>query len=528
MTQGGPSTAGAPARLAPRRALLSVSDKAGLVELARELAARGVKLVSTGGTAAALRHAGLAVEDVSAVTGHPEVMGGRVKTLHPKVHGGLLARIPGDEADLERCGIEPFDLLVVNLYPFEAAAADRARSLEELVEEIDVGGPAMLRAAAKSFARVAVLSDPAQYGPYLEELRAEGGISAETRARLAVAAYARTGAYDAAIQAELARRLLPEAGLPARLLIAAERVGGPLRYGENPHQRGALYATSPRQGLGALRLLAPGRELSFNNLLDLDAAVALADALPRPGACVIKHAGPCGAAAGDSLVAALEAAWAGDPLSAFGGVVGVNARLDLETARALVEKPFLEAVVAPSFEPAALEALTSRKGWGSTVRIVEAAPGASAGLDLRAVLGGFLVQDRDPGGEPARWEVVTKRRPSPEEEAALRFAWSCVRFVRSNAIAICRGRSLVGVAGGLPSRVDAVAHAALKAGERARGAVLASDGFFPFPDGVEAAHAAGATAVVQPGGSKKDAEVVARADALGLAMVVTGTRHFRH
>lgn len=513
--------------LAPKRALLSVSDKRGLVELARALVARGVALVSTGGTAAALRQAGLAVTDVSAVTGHPEIMGGRVKTLHPKVHGGLLARVPTDRADLEAHGIELFDLLVVNLYPFEQAAA-KGLPLPELVEEIDVGGPAMLRAAAKSYARLAVLSDPDQYAPFLEELAREGGIGAATLARLGVAAFARTAAYDAAIAGELGRRLEVVDALPARLVVGVERVGGPLRYGENPHQRGALYATTPRQGLGALELLAPGRELSFNNLLDLDAALAVVSSLTGPSACVMKHAGPCGAASAERLAYAIEAAWAGDPLSAFGGVVGVNARLDEAAARVLCEKPFLEAVVAPSFEPAAVALLTGRKGWGSTVRLVAAQPARADELELRSVQGGLLVQDRDRGGAPARWEVATRRQPTPAEEAALRFAWACVRVVRSNAIVLASGRALVGAAGGLPSRVDAVAHAALKAGERARGAVLASDGFFPFPDGVEAAHAAGVTALVQPGGSKKDPDVIARADALGLAMVLTGTRHFRH
>lgn len=514
--------------LRPRRALLSVSDKRGLLELARALTARGVKLVSTGGTAAALRAGGLAVEDVSAVTGHPEIMGGRVKTLHPRVHGGLLARIPGDEADLAAHGIGLFDLLVVNLYPFEEAAR-KGLDLPALVEEIDVGGPAMLRAAAKSYARLAVLSDPDQYAPFLEELAARGGVSPGTLARLGVAAFARTAAYDAAIQAELGRRLGVGEPLPARLVVGAERVGGPLRYGENPHQRGALYATAPRQGLGALRLLAEGRELSFNNLLDLDAALSLVQALPPPAACVMKHAGPCGAASAGSLAAAIEAAWEGDPLSAFGGVVGTNVLLDAAAARALCEKPFLEAVVAPAFAPEAVALLTARKGWGGTVRLVEASPSSGGDeLELRSVQGGLLVQDRDLGGAPARWEVVTRRAPSDEEEAALRFAWACVRAVRSNAIVLARGRALVGVGGGLPSRVDAVEHATRKAGERARGAALASDGFFPFPDGVEAAHAAGVTALVQPGGSKKDPEVVARADALGLTMVLTGTRHFRH
>jgi len=518
-----------------RRALLSAADKRGLPELGRALAGAGVRLVSTGGTARALREAGLEVTDVSAVTGHPEILGGRVKTLHPKVHGGILGRLPGDGPELEEHGIEPFDLVVVNLYRFEAAAA-AGKELPALVEEIDIGGPCLLRAAAKAFPRVAVLSDPAQYDAFLAELRERGGATLETRRALALQAFARTQAYDAAIAAELAGRFTaaaeaeaaPEAALPERLLLAAERRGGPLRYGENPHQRGALYALPGAGGVGAYALEGAGKELSYNNLLDVDAALGLSHALPSPGACVIKHAGPCGAAAAEDLPGAFEAAWAGDPLSAFGSVVGLNAPLDLPTAEALVAKGFVEVVVAPGFAPEAVERIRARKGWGRSVRLVRAEPAAAATLEVRSLAGALLVQDRDPGGAPARWEVATQRAPSAAEEAALRFAWACVRFVRSNAIVLADGRALVGVGGGLPSRVDAVELAARKAGDRARGAVLASDAFFPFPDGVEAAAAAGATAVVQPGGSKKDAAVVARADELGLAMVLTGTRHFRH
>ncbi len=514
-----------------RRALLSAADKQGLAALGAALAARGVTLVSTGGTARALREAGLAVEDVAEVTGHPEILGGRVKTLHPKVHGGILARLPGDEAELAEHGIAPFDLVVVNLYRFEAAA-EQGLALDALVEEIDIGGPAMLRAAAKSFPRLAVLSDPAQYAPFLAELEREGGVTLATRRRLALAAFARTAAYDQAIVAELDRRFADEEpaaqdALPSRLALAAERVGEPLRYGENPHQRGALYRLPGGGGLGALELHAGTKELSYNNLLDLDAALGLADALPRPGVCVIKHAGPCGAAAGDEAVAALEAAWAGDPLSAFGSVVGVNVPVDLPLAEALVARPFVEAVIAPAFATEALERLRARKGWGRSVRLVAARAPAAGGLAVRSVAGGLLVQDLDRGAA-AKWEVVTRRAPTADEEAALRFAWTCVAAVRSNAIVLAQGRALVGVGGGQPSRVDAVELAVRKAGERARGAALASDAFFPFPDGVEAAHAGGVSCVVQPGGSVKDAEVIARADELGLAMVFTGTRHFRH
>jgi len=499
-----------------RRALLSAADKSGIVELAQALAAQGVTLVSTGGTARTLREAGLEVQDVSAVTGHPEIMGGRVKTLHPKVHGGILARLPGDEAELAEHGIEAFDLVVVNLYRFEEAAA-AGKALPDLVEQIDIGGPCMLRAAAKSFSRVTVLSDPAQYGPFLDEF-AQGGISAATRQRLALAAFARTRAYDEAIVSTLSQRLEGEEtaeGLPASFVLAGRRLGGALRYGENPHQRGALYATG-EAGLGGLELLGGGKALSYNNLHALDA----------PGACVIKHAGPCGAAIGLDLPAAIEAAWEGDPLSAFGSVVGLNQPLDLASAEVLVAKPFVEVIVAPQITAEAVERIRARKGWGKNVRLVQATPAAEQ-LDLRSLSGAFLVQDRDAGAEE-RWETVTERAPSPEEDAALRFGWTCVRFVRSNAIALANGTRLVGVGGGSPSRVDAVAIATRKAGEQAQGSALASDAFFPFPDGIEAAQQAGVTAVVQPGGSKKDPVVIARANELGLAMVFTGARHFRH
>ena len=513
-----------------RRALLSVADKTGLGDLGRGLAELGVELISTGGTGGALREAGLEVTDVSAVTGHPEIFSGRVKTLHPKIHGGILARLPADEGELRENAIQLLDLVVVNLYRFEeAAAADP--ELSDLVETIDIGGPAMLRAAAKCFARVSILSNPNQYSEFLAELRETGGISLETRQRLAVAAFAKSAAYDAAIHAELSRRLGSAGeGLPASLSLQATRVGEPLRYGENPHQRGAFYSTGTG-GLGSAELHPGGNALSYNNLLDLDGALCLVNDLPAPAACVIKHAGPCGAASGPTASAALAAAWEGDPLSAFGSVVGFNVPIDLETAEALVTRGFIEAIVAPSIEPEARERIRARKGWGKTVRLVSASA-PSPSLSLRSVAGGLLVQDED-RAEPATWEVVSERAPSAEEDAALRFGWRCVRALRSNAIALAFSPgpdllALAGVGGGQPSRVDAVEIAVRKAGEKARGAVLASDAFFPFPDGVEAAAEAGVTAIVQPGGSKKDPQVIARANELGVAMVLTGTRCFRH
>ena len=522
-------SAESPNPVTPRRALLSVADKTGLAELGRGLSEQGVQLISTGGTAGKLREAGLEVSDVSAVTKHPEIFSGRVKTLHPKIHGGILARLPQDEAELAENSIEVLDVVVVNLYAFEAAVASGA-DLPALVEKIDIGGPAMLRAAAKSFFRVSILTDPAQYPAFLAELEETGAISLETRQRLAVAAFELSAAYDAAIQSELRRRLLPEAELPTRFSLQGRRVGEALRYGENPHQRGAFYATGSG-GLGAATQHEGGKALSYNNYLDLDGALSLVSELPQPSACVIKHAGPCGAATAATASAALEAAWEGDPLSAFGSVVGFNVPVDAATAEVLVTRGFIEAIVAPAFEPAALERIRARKGWGKTVRLLSASA-PPAGLALRSVAGGLLVQDED-RAEPSTWEVVSERTPTPAEEAALRFGWKCVRAVRSNAIALAFSPSagvlaLAGVGGGQPSRVDAVGIAARKAGEKAQGAVLASDAFFPFPDGVEAAAESGVTAIVQPGGSKKDPDVIARANELGLAMVLTGTRCFRH
>ncbi len=514
--------------IAIRRALLSVADKTDLETLARGLSERGVTLVSTGGTARKLREAGLTVQDVSEVTGHPEIFDGRVKTLHPKIHGGILARLPQDQGELDANDIEPFDLIVVNLYRFEEAVNSGAE-LGELVEKIDIGGPCMIRAAAKNFERVAILTSPAQYADVLAEFEAnDGKLSGETRKNLALAAFVRTAAYDRAISGALGERFEGDGGdsLPATLSLSGERVGEALRYGENPHQRGALYGLGGKGGLADATILGGGKGLSYNNMLDVDAALCLVTDLPRPSVCVIKHAGPCGAASGEDLPATFEAAWAGDPLSAFGSVVGVNVPLSVPLAEALVGKGFIEVVVAPSFESGAVDVIRGRKGWGKSVRLVEANAPQDASLRVRSVAGGLLVQDTD-ATEPARWEVVTQRSPTSDEEQALRFGWTCVKHVRSNAIVIAKGSALLGAGGGQPSRVDAVKIAVGKAGDAA-GASLASDAFFPFPDGVEAAHAAGVTAIVQPGGSRRDKEVIARADELGLAMVFTGTRHFRH
>jgi phosphoribosylaminoimidazolecarboxamide formyltransferase/IMP cyclohydrolase len=523
-----------PALLRPRRALLSVSDKTGLVTLARALSARGVRLVSTGGTAAALRTAGLEVLDVSAVTEHPEIMGGRVKTLHPRIHGGLLARIPGDERDLAAHGIEPFDLLVVNLYPFERAAA-QGLELPALVEEIDVGGPAMLRAAAKSYARLAVLSDPDQYGPFLEELAAQDGVSEATLARLGVAAFARTAAYDAAIQAELGRRLHAGEALPARFVVGASRVGAPLRYGENPHQRAAFYRplgpALGTGGLGALRQLH-GPELSYNNLLDLAAALGLLIEFTEPVAVVVKHTNPCGAAAGSDLVTAFERARASDPVSIYGGVVGVNRPVDRRLVAALAGI-LLEILFAPAFEPDALEELRRTKKKLRVLEVPVGRPPAGApSLELRSVPGGLLVQEADLVGlDPVAVRVVSRRQPTAGEWRALRFAWKVAKHVKSNAIVLTSEDQVLGVGAGQMSRVDAARLAVMRArehGHKLAGAAIASDAFFPFRDGLDVVAEAGAVAVIHPGGSIRDEEIVAAADEHGMAMVTTGIRHFKH
>ncbi|MEZ0231177.1 MAG: bifunctional phosphoribosylaminoimidazolecarboxamide formyltransferase/IMP cyclohydrolase [Planctomycetota bacterium] len=518
-----------------RRALISVSDKTGVVEFAKALARHGVELVSTGGTAQALRAAGLKVREVSDVTGHPEILGGRVKTLHPKVHGGILARraMASDLDDLRKHEIEPLDLVCVNLYPFEKAAAKEGISQDALLEEIDIGGVALLRAAAKSWKDVVVVASSERYASIVSALDG-GGVSDELRQKLAVEAFERTSAYDRVIAATLAGGAgRPSGALPAALEMRGE-LKSELRYGENPHQKGAFYvdAARPRPGVGSARVLSEGKALSYNNILDLDAALGLARDLDGSGVVVVKHAGPCGVAEDDDLAQALEAAWEGDPLSAFGSVIGFNRRVTLGVAQALARKGFVEAAIAPSFDSSALEHLLTKPKWGKSVRLLEVQDGFSddsASLEVRAVSGGFLVQERDrKAASPDGWKVVTERKPSAEEEVSLRFAWKVVKHVRSNAITLCKGRSLVGVGGGLPSRVDAVHVACRKAEERAKGAALASDAFFPFPDGVELAASHGVTAVIQPGGSVKDQDVIAVANRLGLAMVFTGTRHFRH
>jgi phosphoribosylaminoimidazolecarboxamide formyltransferase/IMP cyclohydrolase len=518
------------------RALLSVSDKRGLVPLAERLAALGIALVSTGGTAAALRDAGLAVTDVSDLTGFPEMMDGRVKTLHPGVHGGLLALRddPGHQASAAAHGIAPIDLLVVNLYPFEATvAAGRPRA--DIIENIDIGGPAMLRSAAKNHAFVAVVTDPDDYDAIAAELEAGGGtLSLETRRRLAARAFEKTAAYDAAIASWFALTDEGEA-FPDILPIAARRVQT-LRYGENPHQSAALYAASAVPSGLAGASLVQGKELSYNNLADADGALALVSEFhdAPPTVAIIKHANPCGVATADTLAGAYEAALACDPVSAFGGIIAMNRPLDGATATAIT-RLFTEVIIAPDADAEARAVLAKKPNV--RLLLTPLPDPARPGLVLKTISGGFLVQSRDNKLADAM-RVVTKRAPTPEELADLRFAWTVAKHVKSNAIVYAKDGATAGIGAGQMSRLDSARIAALKARDAASaagwpeprtiGSVVASDAFFPFADGLLAAADAGATAVIQPGGSVRDAEVIAAADARGLAMVLTGLRHFNH
>ncbi len=501
-------------------ALLSVSDKSGLVELGQTLADLGWSLVASGGTAKALAEAGLAVTDVADLTGAPEMLGGRVKTLHPKVHGGILARATAaDRAELQQHGITEIDMVVCNLYPFQKTVAQPGVTLEEAIEKIDIGGVTLLRAAAKNFDRVTVVCDPADYPALSAELKVSGAISADRRADLALKAFVHTAQYDAAISGYLADST---ARLPERLTLSLVKTQ-PMRYGENPHQAAALYAAHDSIGPLGGQLLQ-GKPLSYNNMLDLDAAWQAAQSFTEPTVVIVKHLSPCGIASAENLADAFPPALASDPVSAFGGVIAVNRPFDADIAAALGDL-FVEAIAAPAFTAGAQAELASRKNC----RLVAIAADAGSPVEFRSVAGGLLVQERDLGDPPtAEWRVVTERQPTAAEMAALKFAWTAVQHVKSNSIVFAAGTATVGIGGGLPSRVDAVKLAATKAGELARGAVMASDAFFPFPDGVEAAAAAGVVAVVQPGGSVKDKAVIEAANKLGLAMVFTGTRHFRH
>ena len=518
-----------------QRAIFSVTDKTGLVDFARQLSALGIELISTGGTAKLLRDSGIAVKEISELTGFPEMLDGRVKTLHPKVHGGILHRRenPAHTAAVAEHGIQPIDMVVVNLYAFEKTAAKPGVVFEELIENIDIGGPSMIRSAAKNFHDVAVVTSPADYQAIAEELSRSGGaLSLETKWRLAQKAFATTAAYDSAIASTLERVSdvnnfqlpLADETFPQTLRLSFQKTLD-LRYGENPHQKASVYSDGSGVGVANARQIQ-GKELSFNNIVDLQAAWDLAqefDPNDGPVCAIIKHTNPCGTATGKTLADAYKRALECDPVSAFGGVIGVNRPIDAETAEEM-HKLFLEVIAAPAFDEAAKVRFATKKN----LRLVEVAAAPQKWV-LKNVSGGILVQDADSRRlQDGDLKVVTQRSPTPEETRALLFAWKVCKHVKSNAIVYVRDGQTVGVGAGQMSRVDSAKIGAMKAQLPLKGTVAASDAFFPFPDGVEEIAKAGATAIIQPGGSQRDPEVIAAADRLGLAMLFTGVRHFRH
>jgi phosphoribosylaminoimidazolecarboxamide formyltransferase / IMP cyclohydrolase len=516
-----------------RRALLSVSDKSGLIELARSLVQRKVEILSTGGTARLLAAQGIPATEVARHTGFPEIMDGRVKTLHPKIHGGLLGRRGLDEAVMAEHGIAPIDLLVVNLYPFAATIARPGCSYEEAVENIDIGGPAMLRAAAKNHAAVLVVVDPGDYGALLAELDAHGGGSEfAMRARLAAKAFAHTAAYDTMVAAYLtARHPQAPTPFPATLALSYQKLQD-LRYGENPHQRAAFYRDPGARGAGiASAQVLQGKELSFNNIADADTAIECVRQFPAPACVIVKHANPCGVATAASVHEAYEAAYRTDPTSAYGGIIAFNRELDAATAAAIIERQFVEVLAAPGVSAEAARALATRP----KVRVLglgELAPEGSTAPELRSVTGGALLQTRDLADlEESELKVPTRRQPTAAELTDLRFAWRVCKFVKSNAIVFARASATLGIGAGQMSRVYSTRIAAMKASDAKlalAGAVMASDAFFPFRDNLDVAAGYGIRAVIQPGGSLRDAEVIAAADEHDMAMVFTGMRHFRH
>ncbi|MEA3346363.1 MAG: bifunctional phosphoribosylaminoimidazolecarboxamide formyltransferase/IMP cyclohydrolase [Chloroflexota bacterium] len=537
-----------------RRAIFSVADKTGVVELAQAVVEAGFEILSTGGTARALRESDVPVVEVSDVTGFPEILGGRVKTLHPAVHGGILARrTPEQLAELEKLEITPLDLVVCNLYPFEATVARSDVTLEEAVEQIDIGGVALLRAAAKNFESVAVVCDPADYKALIEELKTDDQIGLETRRKLALKAFRHTAHYDAVIQRWLGRAFGEDEVLPETIHLELTKIQG-LRYGENPHQRGAFYrlkqAVEP--GLAGAEQLH-GRELSYNNIRDLAAALEMAREFEDPTVAMIKHNSPCGIASAPDILQALEGAWSCDPMSAYGSVIGVNRTVTEEFARRLTSREylrtrvvpryrsesgdeevvvlaaFIEAIIAPDYEPQALETLKTKRNL-RIMRLRDFAPESRfRSRIVHAVPGGALVQQADRAAvPPAEYQVVTKARPTSEQLRSLAFADRVAKYTKSNAIVLVKGTAAVGVGAGQMSRFDSTLIAARKAGKRAQGAVLASDAMFPAADGVIAAIETGAAAIIQPGGSIRDEEVIAATDEAGVPMVFTGMRHFRH
>jgi phosphoribosylaminoimidazolecarboxamide formyltransferase/IMP cyclohydrolase len=518
-----------------RRALISVSDKSGVAELARSLVELNVELLSTGGTASLIREAGLPVTDVSAHTGFPEIMAGRVKTLHPKIHGGLLGRRGMDEPVMAEHDIAPIDLLVVNLYPFEQTIQRQDCTLDMAIENIDIGGPAMLRAAAKNHAGVAVLVDPADYQGVLDELRgSDGQLQQKTRFRLAVKAFSHTAHYDLAISRYLSAHLEDAdkqlLGESFDLSLKRKQL---LRYGENPHQRAAFYVEpDAREASVATAIQEQGKELSYNNIADADAALECVKQFRKPACVIVKHANPCGVATDTSITGAYERAYQTDPTSAFGGIIAFNRNLDAKTATLIVSRQFVEVIIAPGADPDALEVVAAK----ANVRVLLTGtwdvdhPGT--GLDYKRVNGGLLVQDRDQALVTMNQiKVVSERQPSPQELTDMMFAWRVAKFVKSNAIVFCKNSMTIGVGAGQMSRVYSTRIAAIKAADvdlEVKGSVMASDAFFPFRDGIDAAAEHGITAVIQPGGSMRDEEVIQAANEHDLAMVFTGMRHFRH
>ncbi len=521
-----------------KRALISVSDKAGIEEFGKSLAALGIELLSTGGTHKRLADAGIPVTEVSAHTGFPEMMNGRVKTLHPKIHGGILALRdePHHVRSMQEHDIGSIDLVVVNLYPFEATISKPGVVRAEAIEQIDIGGPSMVRSAAKNHRFVGIVTDPEDYATVIDELKADGcSLTDETRARLAQKAFALTAGYDAMISRWIFEQDGGDSPYPESFSLAGTKELE-LRYGENPHQTAAFY----RQGaidepcIASAEVLS-GKALSYNNLVDLDAALALAKEFDEPFVCVIKHTNPCGAALGENVIEALERAWSGDPISAFGSVLAFTRGVDLACAEFLVDgNRFVEAIVAPSFDEDALALLTGKPKWGKSVRLLMTgaygpAVRRSSDMEVRKIVGGFLLQDRDLAVEAEDcFETVSMAAPTQEQLEELAFANRIAKHVKSNAIVLTKDRTVVGVGAGQMSRVDSVRLAAHKAGDRVAGSVLASDAFFPFPDGVEVAVDAGVVALVEPGGSVRDEKVIAACDAAKVPMVFTGARHFRH
>ena len=511
------------------KALLSVFDKTGIEDLGRRLSAAGYELISTGGTHRSLSDAGVAVRQVSDVTGSPEILEGRVKTLHPVIHGGLLARrdSPDHMAELDQHGIDAIDVVVVNLYPFVETVSKAGVTLDDALENIDIGGPTMLRAAAKNFPSVAVVVDPSDY-EWVADALAGDGLNLQQRRTLATKAFQHVAVYDAAVAEYLAADPTAEDEMPEQVTIGLARVSS-LRYGENPHQRGALYvpAAGGAGGLARAEQLH-GRELSFNNLMDADAAWRIVSDYDEPAACVIKHANPCGLASRDDLAEAYRLAYEGDPVSAFGGIVGFNRAVTADAAEAM-GPVFYEVVVAPGYDGDALEILQRKRNLRILSVDSTVPSGGATDYDVRPLSGGMLVQTPDTIDEdPGKWSTATERAPSESELADLAFAWKAVKHIKSNAIAFVKNRTLVGMGAGQPNRVVSVHLSQRAAGEKAAGCVLASDAFFPFPDNIELAAEAGITAIVQPGGSIRDDEVIDAANKAGIAMVFTGVRHFRH